>query len=308
MTGGPELQPAGWYVDPQDAARLRYWDGQGWTGHVSRAMVSPRGLPPPLPSSAQPGWYEDPFVPTRARYWDGRAWGLQTYAVGATAEEPRRASLPAPGVEAPGLAAPSPSPAPPSSALPAPAPARRPSSRRRWPWIAAAGVAGVVVVALALGASRHHGPAGTAAATVTRPPSGAGRVGASSTTAPSTSTTASPAVVAWRAAYWDKFVSTMQTDRVALRNGLDAAQFGRVSSLAQAGAQLATDAKAFSGFPPIPDPQGEQQWQVLVSDLAKLAGEASGYDGSRDAGAQLSNDLALTASEQQHLATLMGWS
>jgi uncharacterized RDD family membrane protein YckC len=27
--------PAGWYGDPQGAARLRYWDGAGWTEHAS---------------------------------------------------------------------------------------------------------------------------------------------------------------------------------------------------------------------------------------------------------------------------------
>jgi hypothetical protein len=26
--------PAEWYPDPADPARLRYWDGSGWTGHV----------------------------------------------------------------------------------------------------------------------------------------------------------------------------------------------------------------------------------------------------------------------------------
>jgi len=30
--GGP---PAGWYPDPQGEARLRYWDGSGWTGQTS---------------------------------------------------------------------------------------------------------------------------------------------------------------------------------------------------------------------------------------------------------------------------------
>jgi Protein of unknown function (DUF2510) len=30
--GGP---PPGWYPDPQGEARLRYWDGSGWTGQTS---------------------------------------------------------------------------------------------------------------------------------------------------------------------------------------------------------------------------------------------------------------------------------
>lgn len=33
MTGGPP--PAAWLPDPWDAHELRYWDGQGWTGHVA---------------------------------------------------------------------------------------------------------------------------------------------------------------------------------------------------------------------------------------------------------------------------------
>lgn len=30
-----ELPPAGWYPDPEDAARRRYWDGAQWTTHAS---------------------------------------------------------------------------------------------------------------------------------------------------------------------------------------------------------------------------------------------------------------------------------
>lgn len=29
--------PAGWYADPSSRYELRYWDGNGWTEHVSRA-------------------------------------------------------------------------------------------------------------------------------------------------------------------------------------------------------------------------------------------------------------------------------
>jgi hypothetical protein len=29
--------PAGWYADPSGRFELRYWDGNGWTEHVSRA-------------------------------------------------------------------------------------------------------------------------------------------------------------------------------------------------------------------------------------------------------------------------------
>lgn len=30
----PSLPPAGWYVDPQHAAQMRWWDGQRWTEHL----------------------------------------------------------------------------------------------------------------------------------------------------------------------------------------------------------------------------------------------------------------------------------
>ena len=29
--------PAGWYADPSSRYELRYWDGNQWTEHVSRA-------------------------------------------------------------------------------------------------------------------------------------------------------------------------------------------------------------------------------------------------------------------------------
>ena len=31
----PQLPPADWYPDPHGVARLRYWDGQRWTGHTA---------------------------------------------------------------------------------------------------------------------------------------------------------------------------------------------------------------------------------------------------------------------------------
>jgi hypothetical protein len=38
----PRVPDAGWYADPQDADRLRFWDGQLWTEHTA-----PAHLPPP---------------------------------------------------------------------------------------------------------------------------------------------------------------------------------------------------------------------------------------------------------------------
>lgn len=54
-----EESPAGWYVDPKDAARGRYWDGERWT--ESTTPIPPGGSLPVLPGSmlspegAQPG-------------------------------------------------------------------------------------------------------------------------------------------------------------------------------------------------------------------------------------------------------------
>jgi len=31
----PPAPPAAWYADPHGEARLRYWDGAGWTAHVA---------------------------------------------------------------------------------------------------------------------------------------------------------------------------------------------------------------------------------------------------------------------------------
>jgi hypothetical protein len=81
-------RPSGWYPDPEDAARLRKWDGVGWTDSwmaapgTSRALdAGPVGtvVDAPLGSGAMvavPGWHLDPYAPTsgRERYWDGELW------------------------------------------------------------------------------------------------------------------------------------------------------------------------------------------------------------------------------------------
>jgi uncharacterized protein (AIM24 family) len=38
--------PAGWYPDPQDPARHRYWDGAAWTAHV-QSLAAVAAPPPP---------------------------------------------------------------------------------------------------------------------------------------------------------------------------------------------------------------------------------------------------------------------
>lgn len=32
---------AGWYADPEDATRWRWWDGEGWTEHTTGALDDP---------------------------------------------------------------------------------------------------------------------------------------------------------------------------------------------------------------------------------------------------------------------------
>jgi hypothetical protein len=44
------MPEAGWYADPQDGARLRFWDGVAWTEHTA-----PADLPPP-PSAPRLTW------------------------------------------------------------------------------------------------------------------------------------------------------------------------------------------------------------------------------------------------------------
>lgn len=41
---------AGWYSDPAGSARLRYWDGTGWTDHYHDPTVQPQGVAPVAPT------------------------------------------------------------------------------------------------------------------------------------------------------------------------------------------------------------------------------------------------------------------
>jgi uncharacterized protein YbjQ (UPF0145 family) len=63
---------AGWYPDPQDAAQLRYWDGNAWTEHVqAQGQGSGAVQAPPEPQpGATPGQYQAGSlegVPTHGR-------------------------------------------------------------------------------------------------------------------------------------------------------------------------------------------------------------------------------------------------
>lgn len=61
------MADAGWYRDPGGGDRLRYWDGTGWTRHVSRdgAMTQEplAGSHPPPPPQAPPAGRDYPPTP-----------------------------------------------------------------------------------------------------------------------------------------------------------------------------------------------------------------------------------------------------
>lgn len=52
----PEV-PAGWYPDPADAQRERYWDGRQWTEHTRNPEVPQAWGPPSGPSTRDPQQY-----------------------------------------------------------------------------------------------------------------------------------------------------------------------------------------------------------------------------------------------------------
>jgi hypothetical protein len=56
---GQDGIPAGWYPDPSDSQRVRYWDGGNWSG-PSR---------PASPSAATSGFFESPASAQAARPW-----------------------------------------------------------------------------------------------------------------------------------------------------------------------------------------------------------------------------------------------
>lgn len=71
------LRPAGWYTDPEDATRLRKWDGRGWTDSWMRApggAASAATLRPTAPGTTPPGWFPDPADAAVRRWWDGSRW------------------------------------------------------------------------------------------------------------------------------------------------------------------------------------------------------------------------------------------
>ncbi|MGU3652520.1 DUF2510 domain-containing protein [Mycolicibacterium sp. A43C] len=73
---------AGWFPDPSNAARQRYYDGTQWTEHyhystnpTPLSAAKPQKPAAEVPSTTPPaGWYSDPDGQIRRRYWDGYQW------------------------------------------------------------------------------------------------------------------------------------------------------------------------------------------------------------------------------------------
>ncbi|HET9690436.1 MAG TPA: DUF2510 domain-containing protein, partial [Acidimicrobiales bacterium] len=63
---------AGWYPDPWDDRRRRYWDGQAWTGDVA---IDPPGAWSGAPggAAASGGW--PPAAPAATGWGSGGGWG-----------------------------------------------------------------------------------------------------------------------------------------------------------------------------------------------------------------------------------------
>ncbi|HEX3707698.1 MAG TPA: DUF2510 domain-containing protein [Mycobacteriales bacterium] len=74
----PQLPPAGWYPDPQDAQQQRWWDGTTWSGHTAPAAATvtaptaaaPAGsaLPMGAPAWTMPAGAGEPVAVKRSWY------------------------------------------------------------------------------------------------------------------------------------------------------------------------------------------------------------------------------------------------
>jgi hypothetical protein len=77
---GMTTASSGWYPDPFSRHQYRYFDGRGWTEHVSNQGSASTDQLPLSPRSAEPGsqvtagWFPDPFGRHGHRYWNGKDW------------------------------------------------------------------------------------------------------------------------------------------------------------------------------------------------------------------------------------------
>ena len=75
---------SGWYDDPRDASRLRYWDGDAWTEHVTakqqRSRLRYAGLPGAVRPSADLARCHSAAVPRRTAATQQQDWQYETRA------------------------------------------------------------------------------------------------------------------------------------------------------------------------------------------------------------------------------------
>lgn len=64
----------GFYVDPFDPTRERYWDGNQWDTETYPRERRTRVATPTSYPGMPPGWYTDPSNPGKDRYWLGDRW------------------------------------------------------------------------------------------------------------------------------------------------------------------------------------------------------------------------------------------
>jgi hypothetical protein len=81
----------GWYPDPGRRYDHRYWDGRGWTEHVSQGGVV--STAPVVPAD----WYPDPTGRFHWRYWTGHEWTEHVSRDEQLFLDPLRGDDPAPG-------------------------------------------------------------------------------------------------------------------------------------------------------------------------------------------------------------------
>ncbi len=72
MPPGRHAAPSGWYADPVDPARERYWDGWQWSRNTRPREAMPYG-PPPAAGSRPPGYPAQAGYPVQQGYPSDRA-------------------------------------------------------------------------------------------------------------------------------------------------------------------------------------------------------------------------------------------